>query len=85
MEFTLSLKHQTNFLCLASVCQSGKSANLQASSLCVTFLIDAVYHMVQPECSILGAKKQACLYMCLNSCCASGITRCSGFSACEFY
>lgn len=69
MEFILSLKHQTNFLCFASVCQSGKSGNLQASGLCFTFLIDAVYHLVQPESSILGAKKQSCLCMCvcLNS------------------
>ena len=60
MEFTLSLKHQTNFLCLECVCHSGKSANLQASSLCFTFLLDVVCRLVQPECSILGAKKQSC-------------------------
>jgi hypothetical protein len=60
VEFTLSLKHQTNFLCLESVCQSGKSANFQAYSLCFTFLIDGVYRLVQPVCSILGAKKQSC-------------------------
>ena len=65
MEFALSLKHRTNFLCLESVCQSGKSGNLQASSLFFTFLIDAVYHLVQPECSILGAKKQLYLYVCV--------------------
>ena len=87
MEFTLSLKHQTNFLCLESVYQSGKSANFQASSLCLTFLIDAVYCLVQPECSILGAKKQSCfvyVYV-FKFLCASGVTHFSVFSVCEFY
>ena len=81
------IKASDNFLCLESVCQSGKSANLQTSSLCFTFSVDAVYLSVQSECSILGAKKQSCLYMCmcLNSWRASEVTHCSVFSACEFY